>query len=50
MLRLVQFLLYLIGSSTVPQSDFGGGTDPLGFAGPRLPPPSDQGGGIDPLG
>ncbi len=50
MLRLVQFLLYLIGSSTVPQSDGGGGIDPLGFGGPAVPLPSDQGGGFDPLG
>jgi hypothetical protein len=47
MLRLVQFLLYLIGSSTVPQSDFGVGVDPLGLA---APPPSDFGAGADPLG
>lgn len=50
MLRLVQFLLYLIGSFSVPQGDQGGGFDPLGYAGPALPPPSDQGGSADPLG
>ena len=50
MLRLVQLLLYLIGSFAVSPGDLGVSTDPLGFGGPASPPPSDQGGGIDPLG
>lgn len=53
MLRLVLLLLYLLAwSSTMPQTDQGGGADPLG--GPNRIPPShgktDGGGGADPLG
>ena len=48
MLRLVLLLLYLLAwSSTMPQTDQGGGADPLGI---NAPSASDGGGSADPLG
>jgi len=50
MLRLVLLLLYLLAwSSTMPQTDQGGGADPLGLNSPP-PPTADAGGGYDPNG
>ena len=65
MLRLVLLVLYLIASSTSPntkqnqplglttpppQTDGGGGVDPLGLSTSTPPAQIDGGGGLDPLG
>lgn len=49
MLRLVLLVLYLIASSTSPQTKQGGGLDPLGLN-PPSPPTADAGAGNDPDG
>ena len=48
MLRLILLVLYLIASSTSPQTKQDSGTDPSGLT----PPPAhtDGGSGADPLG